>query len=42
MAGQIGKTNLNQSVGLQLNVPILNGRQARTNYERAKIELRKL
>jgi len=36
---QIGDVNLNQSIGLQLNVPIFNGRQLRTNYERAKIDV---
>ncbi len=36
---QLGKINLNQSVGLQLNVPLFNGRQARTNYERAKLDV---
>lgn len=34
---QLGNINLNQSVGLQLNVPIFNGRVARTNLERAKL-----
>ena len=36
---QIGNINFSQAVGLQLNIPILNGRQARTNYERAKLNL---
>jgi len=36
---QLGTINLNQSVGLQLNVPLFNGRQARTNYERAKLDV---
>ena len=36
---QIGNINFSQAVGLQLNVPIFNGRQARTNYERAKLNL---
>jgi outer membrane protein len=36
---QVGNINLNQSIGLQLNVPLFNGRQARTNYERAKLNL---
>ena len=36
---QIGNINFSQAIGLQLNVPIFNGRQARTNYERAKLNL---
>jgi len=36
---QIGNINRNQAIGLQLNVPILNGRQLKTNYERAKLNL---
>jgi outer membrane protein len=36
---QIGNINFSQAFGLQLNIPILNGRQARTNYERAKLNL---
>jgi len=36
---QIGTDNFSQAIGLQLNIPILNGRQAKTNYERAKINL---
>jgi len=36
---QVGNINLNQSVGVQLNVPLFQGRQARTNYERAKLNL---
>ncbi|WP_447641995.1 MULTISPECIES: TolC family protein [Chitinophagaceae] len=36
---QILNLNLNQSVGLSLNVPIFNYRQLRTNYERAKENL---
>jgi len=34
-------TNLNrsQALGVQLNVPILNGRQAKTNYERAMLNV---
>jgi len=36
---QIGNINFSQAVGLQLNIPIFNGRQARTNYERAKLNL---
>jgi outer membrane protein len=36
---QLGTINLNQSVGLQLNIPIFNGRQARTSYERAKLNV---
>jgi outer membrane protein len=36
---QVGALNFNQSVGLQLNVPILNGRQLKTNYEKAKLNL---
>lgn len=36
---QVGNINFGQFVGLQLNVPIFNGRQARTNYERAKLDV---
>jgi outer membrane protein len=36
---QIGNINFSQAIGLQLNIPIFNGRQARTNYERAKLNL---
>jgi outer membrane protein len=36
---QIGNVNFSQSIGLQLNIPILNGRQAKTSYERAKLNL---
>lgn len=36
---QIGNINFSQGVGLQLNIPILNGRQAKSNYERAKLNL---
>ena len=36
---QIGNINFSQAVGLQLNIPIFNGRQARTNYDRAKLNL---
>ncbi len=36
---QVGDINLSQAVGVQLNVPIFNGRQLRTNYERAKLNL---
>ncbi|PZP46573.1 MAG: TolC family protein [Pseudopedobacter saltans] len=39
---QIFNLNLNQSVGLSLNVPIFNYRQLRTNYERAKENLHAL
>lgn len=39
---QIFNLNLNQSVGLSLNVPIFNYRQLRTNYERAKENLHTL
>lgn len=39
---QIFNLNLNQSIGLSLNVPIFNYRQLRTNYERAKENLRTL
>ncbi len=38
-ARQVGNLNFNQSIGLQLNIPILNGRQVRTNYDRAKLNL---
>ncbi len=36
---QIGNINFSQAVGLQLNIPILNGRQLKTNYQRAKLNL---
>ena len=36
---QVGNINLNQSIGVQLNVPIFQGRQARTAYERAKLNV---
>lgn len=36
---QISNNVFGQSVGLQLNVPIFNGRQLRTNYERAKLNV---
>jgi outer membrane protein len=36
---QLGTINLNQSIGLQLNIPLFNGRQARTSYERAKLDV---
>ncbi len=36
---QIANINFSQAIGLQLNIPIFNGRQARTNYERAKLNL---
>lgn len=36
---QIFNDNFSQSVGLQLNIPILNGRQLRNNYERAQLNL---
>jgi outer membrane protein len=39
---QIGNINRSQSLGLQLNVPILNGRQLKTNYERSKLNLEDL
>ncbi|MFT4202421.1 MAG: TolC family protein [Chitinophagaceae bacterium] len=39
---QIFNLNLNQSVGLSLNVPIFNYRQLRTNYEKAKENLHSL
>ncbi len=39
---QIGNINRSQSLGLQLNVPILNGRQLKTNYERSKLNLENL
>lgn len=32
--------NFNQSIGLSLSVPIFNGNNARTNYERSKISIR--
>ncbi|MDQ2753763.1 MAG: TolC family protein, partial [Bacteroidota bacterium] len=36
---QVGNVQLGEAIGLQLNVPIFNGRQLRTNYQRAKINL---
>jgi outer membrane protein len=36
---QVGNLNFNQALGLQLNIPILNGRQLKTNYEKAKLNL---
>jgi outer membrane protein len=36
---QLGTITFYQAIGLQLNIPILNGRQARTTYERAQINL---
>ena len=36
---QISDLQFGQSVGIQLNVPIFNGRQLRTNYERAKLNV---
>ena len=36
---QISNINFSQAVGLQLNIPILNGRQARNNYDRAQLNL---
>ena len=36
---QVGNAQFGQSVGVQLNVPIFNGRQLRTNYERAKLNV---
>ena len=36
---QIANINFSQGIGLQLNVPILNGRQLRTNYERAQLNV---
>lgn len=36
---QIGNINFSQAFGLQLNIPILNGRQLRNNYERVKLNL---
>ena len=39
---QVGSLNFNQSLGLQLNIPILNNRQLRSNYERAKLNLETL
>ncbi len=36
---QVGNAQFGQAVGVQLNVPIFNGRQARTNWERAKLNV---
>ena len=36
---QIGNINFSQAIGLQLNIPIFNGRQLKSNYERAKLNL---
>lgn len=39
---QISEAQFGQSIGVQLNVPIFNGRQLRTNYDRAKLDLETL
>lgn len=39
---QVGNVNFSQGIGIQLNVPIFNGRQLRTNYENAKLNLENL
>ena len=36
---QVGNIQLGEAIGLQLNVPIFNGKQLRVNYQRAKINL---
>lgn len=36
---QIGNINFSQAFGVSLNVPIFNGRQLRTNYDRARLNL---
>ena len=36
---QLANDNFNQAVGLQLNIPIFNGRQLRNNYNRAQLNL---
>lgn len=36
---QVTNINFTQAIGLSLNIPILNGRQLKTNYERAKLNL---
>ncbi len=36
---QIYNDNFNQAIGVQLNIPIFNGRQLRNNYERAQLNL---
>ncbi|MFT4156209.1 TolC family protein [Parafilimonas sp.] len=36
---QMGNINFAQSFGVSLNIPILNGRQLRTSYDRAKLNL---
>lgn len=36
---QLANDNFNQAIGLQLNIPIFNGRQLRNNYERAQLNL---
>jgi outer membrane protein len=36
---QVGNVNFSQAIGVSLNIPILNGRQLKTNYERAKVNL---
>ncbi len=36
---QVANLNFNQSIGVQLNIPILNGRQLKTNYERPQLAL---
>ena len=36
---QAFNVNFSQAIGIQLNVPILNGRQLRNNYDRANLDL---
>jgi outer membrane protein len=36
---QITNINFSQAIGVQVNIPILNGRQLRSNYERAKLNV---
>jgi len=36
---QITNINFSQAIGIQINIPILNGRQLRSNYERAKLNV---
>ena len=40
--GKQFKSNFGQSVGLGMNVPLFNGRSARTNYDRSKLQVEQL
>ena len=39
---QVGNINFSQAVGLQLNIPIANNKQLKTNYERSKLNVENL